>query len=60
VLTVLNRFITAAVTKAISKGILNTVDGTYLDLRSGTKMLMGDAVDKELVEVEFDMNAEGK
>lgn len=46
--------------QAISKGILNTVDGTYLDLRSGTKMLMGDAVDKELVEVEFDMNAEGK
>lgn len=40
--------------------ILDSEKGTYTDLLTGTKMLIGDAVDLGLVEIEYDINAAGK
>lgn len=46
--------------QAAALNILDARNGTYTDLRSQAKMLIGDAVDKKLVEVAYDTKATGK
>lgn len=40
--------------------ILDPVHGVFTDLKAKTKMLIGDAVDQKLVEIEYDKAATGK
>lgn len=46
--------------QAARDGILDGRTGTYKDLKSGARMLIGDAVDKKLVEIEYDTDATGR
>lgn len=46
--------------QATRRKILDSDRGSFTDLKTGNKMLIGDAVDQRLVEIEFDMNASGK
>jgi len=46
--------------EAKSLGILDSVRGSFTDLKTGNQMLIGDAVDLDLVEIEYDTEAIGK
>ena len=46
--------------QATRRKILDSDRGSFTDLKTGNKMLIGDAVDQRLVEIEYDMNASGK
>ena len=45
--------------EAAALNILDPVQGVYTDLKSKSKMLIGDAVDQKLVEIEYDNSATG-
>lgn len=45
---------------AVATNILNANSGTYRDMKSGAVMLIGDAVDQGLVEIEYDTDSTGK
>ena len=45
--------------EAAALNILDPVQGVYTDLKSKSKMLIGDAVDQKLVEIEYDNTATG-
>ena len=45
--------------EAAALSILDPVQGVYTDLKSKSKMLIGDAVDQKLVEIEYDNTATG-
>lgn len=45
--------------QAAALSILDASSGTYTDLRARAKMLIGDAVDMQLVQVEYDTKASG-
>lgn len=45
--------------QATRRKILDSDKGSFTDLKSGIKMLIGDAVDLGLVQIEYDMTASG-
>lgn len=45
--------------QATRRKILDSTKGSFTDLKSGNRMLIGDAVDRGLVQIEYDMNASG-
>ena len=47
------------VERAAALNILDPVSGTFTDLRTKAKMLIGDAVDQNLVLIEYDTKASG-
>ena len=46
--------------QATRRKILDSEKGTFTDLQTGSKMLMGDAIDLGLVEVEYNTDASGE
>ena len=46
--------------QATRRKILDSEKGTFTDLQTGSKMLMGDAIDLGLVEVEYNAEASGE
>lgn len=50
---------TLGLEEAARQGLLNATNGTFKDLKSGALMLIGDAADQGLVEIEYERGATG-